>query len=132
MMLYKRQKLLLDLVHAAGGELAATDFQKLLFLYARKCEAEPSYQFVPYRFGCFSFQSYADRATLLRKGMLYEAEEGRWKLTPKAKPFLDPKRKAALTHFLTRTVPERGHELVRRLYRSDPYFANRARGWHPE
>jgi hypothetical protein len=31
-MLYKRQKLLLDLVHAAGGELAATDLQKLLFL----------------------------------------------------------------------------------------------------
>ncbi len=28
MMLYKRQKLLLDLVHAAGGELAATDLQK--------------------------------------------------------------------------------------------------------
>lgn len=40
MMLYKRQKLLLDLVHAAGGELAATDLQKLLFLYVRQCEAE--------------------------------------------------------------------------------------------
>ena len=43
MMLYKRQKLLLDLVHAAGGELAATDFQKLLFLYAKQYEAEPSF-----------------------------------------------------------------------------------------
>lgn len=28
MMLYKRQKLLLDLVHAAGGELAATDMYR--------------------------------------------------------------------------------------------------------
>ena len=29
MMPYKRKKLLLDLVHAAGGELAVTDLQKL-------------------------------------------------------------------------------------------------------
>ncbi len=54
-MLYKRQKLLLDLVHAAGGELAATDLQKLLFLYGQQCEDEPSYRFIPYRYGCFSF-----------------------------------------------------------------------------
>jgi uncharacterized protein (DUF488 family) len=123
MMLYKRQKLLLDLVHAAGGELAATDLQKLLFLYARQCEAEPSFQFVPYRFGCCSFQSYADRATLQHKGMIYESDESLWKLTPKAKPYLDPKRKAALTYFLTRTAPERGNDLVRRIYRLYPYYA---------
>ncbi len=123
MMLYKRQKLLLDLVHAAGGELAATDFQKLLFLYARQYEAEPSFQFVPYRFGCFSFQSYADRATLQHKGMLFASDESSWKLTPKAQPYLDPKRKAALTHFLTRIVPERGNDLVRRIYRFYPYYA---------
>lgn len=123
MMLYKRQKLLLDLVHAAGGELAATDLQKLLFLYAKQCEAEPSFQFVPYRFGCFSFQSYADRATLQHKGMLFESDESSWKLTPKAQPYLDPKRKTELTHFVTRMVPERGNDLVRRVYRLHPYYA---------
>ena len=123
MMLYKRQKLLLDLVHAAGGELAATDLQKLLFLYAQQCEAEPSFQFVPYRFGCFSFQSYADRATLLQKGMLFDSDESSWKLTPKAKPYLDPKRKTVLNYFLTRSVPERGHDLVRRVYKLYPYYA---------
>ena len=94
MMLYKRQKLLLDLVHAAGGELAATDFQKLLFLYVRQFETEPSFQLVPYRFGCFYFQSYADRAALQQRGMIYESDESLWKITPKAKPYLDPKRKA--------------------------------------
>lgn len=122
-MLYKRQKLLLDLVHAAGGELAATDLQKLLFFYVRQCETEPSFQFVPYRFGCFSFQSYADRATLQHKGMIFDTDESSWKLTPKAKRYLDPKRKAALTHFLTRIVPERGNDLVRRIYRLHPYYA---------
>jgi uncharacterized protein (DUF488 family) len=123
MMLYKRQKLLLDLVHAAGGEVAATDFQKLLFLYVHQCEAEPSFAFVPYRFGCFSFQSYADRAALQHKGMIFASDESSWKLTPKAQPYLDPKRKAELTHFLTRVVPERGNDLVRRIYRLYPYYA---------
>ncbi|MEM9079769.1 MAG: DUF488 family protein [Verrucomicrobiota bacterium] len=126
-MLYKRQKLLLDLVHAAGGELAATDLQKLLFLYVRQCEAEPSYKFVPYKYGCFSFQSYADRSVLERKGMLYEAEDGQWTLTPKASTYLDPNREAAFTHFLTQTVPERGDALVERIYRLEPYYATRSK-----
>lgn len=125
-MLYKRQKLLLDLVHAAGGELAATDLQKLLFLYVHQCETEPSYRFVPYKFGCFSFQSYADRALLAERGFLAEASDGLWKLTSKAMPYLDPKRKPELTHFLTRMVPERGDALVRRLYRLFPYYACRS------
>ena len=126
MMLYKRQKLLLDLVHAAGGELAATDLQKLLFLYVHQCEQEPSYSFVPYRFGCFSFQSYADRALLAQRGLIHDIDEGSWRLTSKAKPYLDTKRKAALAHFLTRIVPERGNDLVRRIYLLFPYYAIRS------
>jgi hypothetical protein len=80
-MLYKRQKLILDLIHAAGGELTATDFQKLLFLYVHNGEEEPSYQFVPYKFGCFSFQSYTDRGALQSKGLIRQSESGLWKLT---------------------------------------------------
>lgn len=127
MMLFKRQKLLLDLVHAAGGELAATDLQKLLFLYVRHCEEEdPSFQFVPHRFGCYSFQSSADRMTLQQKGFIYESADSHWKLTPKAKPFLNSKKKAFLEYFLTRTVPERGNDLVKRTYRLYPYYATRS------
>ena len=125
-MLYKRQKLLLDLVHAAGGDLAATDLQKLLFFYVQQCEAEPSFRFVPYRFGCFSFQSYADRSLLAGRGFIHEASDGRWKITPKATPYLDPKRKATFSHFLNYSVPERGDALVRRIYRLHPYYACRS------
>ena len=78
MTLYARQKLLLALVQGAGGAVSATDFQKLLFLYTRKWEHEPSFQFVPYRFGGVSFQSYADRKTLIDKGLLFPLEKGEW------------------------------------------------------
>lgn len=125
-MLYKRQKLLLELVHAAGGELAATDLQKLLFLYVRQCETEPSYRFVPYKFGCFSFQSYADRTLLAERGFLLGSDDGSWKIAPKAGPYLDSKRKPEFVHFLTQMVPERGDALVSRLYRLFPYYACRS------
>ena len=56
-MLFERQRVLLTLLDALGGQSAPTDFQKLLFLYTRE-QSEPSYEFVPYRFGCFSFSSF--------------------------------------------------------------------------
>ena len=68
-MLFERQRVLLTLLDALGGQSAPTDFQKLLFLYTRE-EAEPSYEFVPYRFGCFSFSSYAYKRRLIEQGLL--------------------------------------------------------------
>lgn len=126
MHLYSRQKLLLNLLQAAGGSLAATDLQKLLFLYARKWEAEPSFQFVPYRFGCFSFQSYADRNALLGKGLLEPTDNGAWKISTKAKAYTAADEVKRLNLFVTRVVPERGDPLVARVYRDSPYFASRS------
>ncbi len=127
MRLYARQKLLLSLVDAAGGSLAATDLQKLLFLYTRKGEKEPSYRFVPYRFGCFSFQSYADRNVLESMGLLEPSKSGDWTLTAKAKPYVPAGAAKALKLFVTVMVPERGRSLIQRVYREAPYYATRSR-----
>ncbi len=126
MTLYARQKLLLALVRGAGGTVSATDFQKLLFLYSRKWEAEPSFQFVPYRFGGVSFQSYADRKTLIDKGLLFPLEKGEWKLTAKAAPYIPQELSSRLRLFATRAVPERGDPLIERAYREEPYYASRS------
>ncbi len=126
MHLYVRQKLLLNLLQAAGGSLAATDLQKLLFLYTGKWEKEPSFQFVPYRFGCFSFQSYADRNALLSKGLLEPTENGAWKISPKAKPYTSVQEVARLKVFVSKVVPERGDALVARVYRDSPFYASRS------
>ena len=63
-MLFDRQKRLLALVDALGGEVGSLDFQKLLFLYCREVEETPAYEFVPYKYGGFSFTSYADKRRL--------------------------------------------------------------------
>jgi hypothetical protein len=65
--LFERQRLLLGLLEALGGKAARLDFQKLLFLYCQEGRATGAYEFVPYRFGAFSFTSYADRRKLVAR-----------------------------------------------------------------
>jgi len=67
-MLFQRQRLLLTLLNGLGESVAPRDFQKLLFLYTKEWETTPSFEFVPYRFGCFSFTSYADKRRLVDAG----------------------------------------------------------------
>lgn len=126
-MLYQRQKTLLALLDAFGGRLSSLDFQKLLFLYCQEWETEASYEFVPYRFGGFSFTSYADKRKLIEKGLL-ENEEKTWHLT-------DEGRKAIRFPVAMRQRPARfaakysgisGDELVREVYRRYPWSATRS------
>jgi hypothetical protein len=124
--LYKRQRLLLTLADALGGEVQATDFQKILFLYSQLKEENASFDFVPYRFGCFSFQSYADRNALLRKELLAPAEDGRWKLTAKGKSEVARQDRSVMQHFVERVVPQRGDKLIHKIYTSHPYYAIRS------
>jgi hypothetical protein len=60
-MLFQRQRRLLALLDALGGSVGNLDFQKLLFLYCQEPDSGSPYEFVPYKFGAFSFTSYADR-----------------------------------------------------------------------
>jgi len=63
-MIFERQKLLLAMLDASGGGLNRVDFQKLLFLFTQTCEQVPSYEFVPFKKGSYSFTSVADKARL--------------------------------------------------------------------
>ncbi|MDH8702632.1 uncharacterized protein (DUF488 family) [Dysgonomonadaceae bacterium PH5-43] len=77
-MLYYRRKILLALLETFGGRLTAKRLQKYLFLFTRK-QTEKSFDFVPYKYGCFSFQANQDIATLGKYGYLTvtESENGR-------------------------------------------------------
>ena len=121
--MYYRRKILLALLEEMGGSLQATDMQKLLFLF---CEGqkEKSYEFVPYRFGGFSFQSYADKRTLTKYGFLNETEE--WELTEKGKSYSNTLKcddYATLKHTSEAYGNLRGNMLIREVYRNYPYYA---------
>ena len=125
-MLFDRQKRLLALVDVLGGNVGGLDFHKLLFLYCQE-EAAPTYEFVPYRYGGFSFSSYADKRRLIERGLL-EDEERVWKLTEagRASAEVAPSTKEQMGRFARRHARLRGDALVAEAYRRHPYYAIRS------
>lgn len=126
-MLFERQRLLLTLLDAAGAAVSHTDFQKLLFLYTRECAGTPSYEFVPYKFGGFSFSSYADKRKLIEGGLLADDDQT-WRLTDEGRAVardrpVDPPRVKA---FIRRHDSLRGDDLIAEAYRRHPYYATRS------
>lgn len=126
-MLFERHKRLLALLDAHGGEIGNLDFQKLLFLYCHDAGDVPSYEFVPYKFGAFSFTSYADRRRLTEQGMLAD-EERVWKLTQagKAAAKIPPAARMKMDKFAKQHNHLRGDALVAEAYRRHPYHAMRS------
>jgi hypothetical protein len=126
-MLFERQRLLLTLLDAVGEPVGHTDFQKLLFLYTRECETPHSYDFVPYKFGAFSFTSYADKRKLITEGLLAEDDQN-WTLTDAGREAVrrqavEPLRVAGFCRQHSRL---RGNALIVEQYRRHPYYATRS------
>jgi uncharacterized protein (DUF488 family) len=70
---YYRRKIILALLQLFEGELEKIRLQKLLFLFTQRQEVK-AYDFVPYKFGCYSYSANADLTTMTNKGMLSETE----------------------------------------------------------
>lgn len=70
-MLYYRRKILLALLEVFEGQLTAKSLQKYLFLFTRS-QSEKTFDFVPYRYGCFSFQANQDIATMAKYGFIWK------------------------------------------------------------
>lgn len=124
-MIYQRQRVLLEMLDVLGGAMRSVDFQKLLFLYCQD-EESSSFDFVPYRFGCFSYTSYADKRKLIEKGLL-ESEEDRWVLTEAGRAeTCKHKQVRRLARSIKQRFPQRGDALVAEVYRRHPWHAIRS------
>lgn len=122
--MYRRQKLLLGLLESFGGDLPSTDFQKYLFLYTRLCEKDHSYEFVPYKYGCFSFQSYSDKSKLIDLGYLEDSSD--WRLTHSRNSHIKQLSKdedKKLTLFNKKYSSLKGEKLLQHVYTGYPYYA---------
>lgn len=121
--MYYRRKILLSLLQVFDNQLDKISLQKLLFLLTREQEKK-SYHFVPYKFGCFSFQANADLSTLA-KYELVEPSMKYWKKTDNKDYIeeLNTKDKAALRFIKNQYGNLNKDELIALTYRQYPFFA---------
>ena len=68
------------LLEILGGKLEKIQLQKLLLLIAKR-QKTPSFYFVPYKFGCYSFQANADLSTMTKLGQISTDGKSFWEKT---------------------------------------------------
>lgn len=71
--MFYRRKIILALIQMLGGELEKNRIQKLLFLFSQK-KIKSEYDFIPYKYGCYSYSAKADLVTMVKKDILLENE----------------------------------------------------------
>lgn len=72
--MFYRRKIILALLQAFEGDLPKISLQKLLFLFTIN-QTKPDYDFVPYKFGCYSFSANADMTAMVKHKQLSENKD---------------------------------------------------------
>ena len=121
--MFYRRKIILSLLEAFEGQLERLRMQKLLFLFTKN-QSTPEYDFIPYKFGCFSYSANADLTTMISKGLLIERSAYLEKADKVSylKTLKEGDRKLI---FEIKKLYGRldGHALMRHTYVNYPYFA---------
>lgn len=126
-MFYYRRKVLLALLQKFGGELMATPMQKTLFLYTRQ-QKEKSYDFIPYRFGCFSLLANQDLLTLEKLGYVTKEQTNHstiWKLKSEDNFIAQLKKEDVVTlnHIYHTFHSYNTNALIKHTYVNYPFWA---------
>ena len=122
---YHRQRFLLVLLAQTGGTLSKIDFQKLLFLSQAEYET-PHYDFVPYHYGCYSFQAQSDIDLLESRGWLRTSNRD-VQLLEKTNSCMSKEDRDEVADFASRFETYRGEKLIRYVYERYPYYAIKSR-----
>ena len=130
-MLYNRRKILLALIDVLNKDLTAIQIQKYLFLFTRE-QKEKSYDFIPYYYGCFSFQANQDILTLTKLGYLDIIEQNNNITTIRLKHKENYRTMLNLSeqYILDKIVSTFGNmpqtDLIRYTYTNYPYYATKS------
>jgi len=122
-MLYYRQKIILALLEEFEGSLGRSEFQKYLFLLSENQGIEKKFHFVPYKFGCYSFQAYKDIQYLV--DAKYIQDENGWEIkdnNANYKSLLTAQDKRLLTELKKNYGSYKGDDLIRKVYLDYPYY----------
>ena len=121
--MFYRRKIILALLELFDGKLEKIRLQKLLFLFSKR-QTEPEYEFIHYKYGCFSFSAQADLVTMVNKGLLIDDQDGLTK-NDSIKYFAALKEddRKALIEIKKLYGFMNGIALMRHTYVNYPYFA---------
>ena len=121
--MFYRRKIILGLIELLGGEIEKLRLQKLLFLYSEK-KPKSEYDFVPYKYGCYSYSANADLKTMVKKGYLIETENNYCKEDRSA---YFQKLKPSDAKLLEEVVSDYGrmsrNALIKHTYLNFPFYA---------
>jgi hypothetical protein len=121
--MYYRRKILLALLEAFDNKLEKISLQKLLMLVTKQ-QLKPDFYFVPYKYGCFSFQANADLGTMIKYNQVALAGNS-WIKTDKEKYLLNLKERdrQAIRYIKLQYGSKNTDELIKYTYINFPYFA---------
>jgi len=121
--MYYRRKILLALLETFNNKLDKISLQKLLLLIA-KYQQKPDYFFVPYKFGCYSFQANADLTTMIKYNQV-QSENNCWIKTDSESYIssLKEKDRQAIRTVKLLYGNKSADELIKITYLKYPYYA---------
>lgn len=120
--MYYRRKILLSLLQVFNNELDKISLQKLLMLFSKQ-QSRPDYHFVPYKYGCSSFQANSDLSTMVKYRQVEEVGN-KWLKTDKTDYLLEIKDidRKAIRSIQSLYSGKSKDELTRITYLQYPYF----------
>ncbi|HEY2841591.1 MAG TPA: DUF488 family protein [Pirellulales bacterium] len=131
----KRQRLILALLREIDAPLTPTVFVKLMFLMRQSDPLgtdSPFYDFVPYKFGPFSFALYRELAALRRDGYV-NPDETSVTFSPKNAQLVDdaisrltPPQRSAVKSVVREHGGTAQRTLIKNIYRNHPWYATRS------
>jgi uncharacterized protein (DUF488 family) len=124
--MYYRRKIILALLQLFENKLEKIRLQKLLFLFTQR-QAKTEYDFIPYRFGCYSYSANADLTTMVTRGYLNENEKyfEKKNKTDYLKQ-LKPDDKLFLLDIKTNYGKMSANALMKHTYLNFPFYATRS------
>lgn len=123
---FYRQRLLLALLAKFENKLSKLDMQKLLFLFMQENHSKSkAYEFVPYHYGCYSFQANADIKTLQNYGIVnLDADTKTVQCVANYDPanIIKKDDQKKLDFFWSKYKGLSGDDLIAYVYKNYPYY----------
>lgn len=121
--MFYRRKILLSVLNSFGGQLDKIDLQKLLLILSKE-QDNPTFHFVPYKFGCYSFQANADMNTMIKYNLVRE-NDIQWQLLTNKNYIRELKNddRILIAKLKTKFANFSTDDLIRYTYREYPYYA---------